>query len=329
MFTKPIYFRLLTLALALILGQPPLWAIINPFVQPVDYVNLQRNVVILVVTARDEKGWMITAKVVRVTKGDFAPTEVRIGIDGDADETLYNLAVGQTVVAFVSKNQKRKSDELVCYAGAGTWFLGKTSDMAITERWRWPEVVDPNALGGIFNGSSARLAELMVDLSAGRDFFPAKPSCHFSLASTLGSFEQPVGGVALVDVDGDGRLDAIACTGSGLRVWLQQPGPVFEFQDATTALGLGTAKAKAGASLALCDAQGRVLARRQVNGNGVAGSWSQGPIQLVVREAGDYTVSVPSQRRAQQQHRVESRSKPATAQLPHGAVVSRNRSNVS
>ena len=35
-----------------------------------------------------------------------------------------------------------------------------------------------------------------------------------------------------------------------------------------------------------------MLARRQVNGNGVAGSWSQGPIQLVVREAGDYTLSV-------------------------------------
>ena len=55
---------------------------------------------------------------------------------------------------------------------------------------------------------------------------------------------------------------------------------------------LAGAKGLIGASLALRDAQGRVLTRRQVNGNGVAGSWSLGPIHLVVREAGDYTLSV-------------------------------------
>jgi len=252
MFTKTTWLRLL--AITLLLGHLPLLAIINPFNQPMDQVKIHRNVVILAVTARDEKGRFITAKVVRVTKGDFAPTEVRIGIDSDAEEALYNLAVGQTLVAFVGKTQKRFEDELLCYAGAGTWFLGKTPDMATPERWQWSEVGDPNALGGIFNGSSARLAELMVDLSEGHDFFPAKPSCRFSVASTLGSFEQPVGGVALVDVDGDARLDAIACTGIGLRVWLQRPGLVFE--DATTALGLGTAKAKAIAAADL-DGSGR------------------------------------------------------------------------
>jgi len=231
---------------------PPVLGIINPFLQPVDVANIHRVVLILEVTAVDQAKQEVVAKVKAVTKGLFAPTEVRISATGQADEAIFSLGPGRTLVAFIGKIRKGGEEELICYAGAGSWYLGKMLDLASPGAWHWDTVGGANECGGIFNGSVERLAELMADLKDGRDFFPARPWIRFRLEKELGAFPHGARGVALVDLDGDGRLDAIATSPDGVRAWLQ--GEKLSFTDATAQVGLaGIAAAR---SVAAADVDG-------------------------------------------------------------------------
>jgi hypothetical protein len=58
---------------------------------------------------------------------------------------------------------------------------------------------------GTFNGSEDRLAEMMDDKAAGRCFFPAHPFEQFRPDVVIDRFGKPIRGVALYDLDGDGR----------------------------------------------------------------------------------------------------------------------------
>jgi len=247
--------RLLALLLVFVTVTPPGFAVINPFDQPIDQTKKHHAVLTLRVTAVDPKEKQITARVTAVTTGAFAPTDVRIQVGDAADQALFSLGVGQILVAFVGKKRKGHEEELLCYAGAGNWYLGRMSELSKPDQWQWNEIGDPNSMGGIFNGSATRLAELMADIAAGRDFFPAKPAMQFRLARELGAFTKASRGVALVDLDGDGRLDAIATSESGVRAWLQRDD--LAFADATAALGLAGITAASSVAMADVDGSGR------------------------------------------------------------------------
>ena len=216
-------------------------AVINPFEQPVQQVEKYRGVLVLRVTAVDTKARSITASVKRVVKGAFTPTEVCIRTGSDVEEALFGIGSGRLVVAFVGKTIRRHEDELLCYAGGGAWYFGKMTDPSKPAEWEWTSLGPANSFYGIFNGSAERFAEMMEDIADNRDYFPAQPYCRFHSPRELGKLDQPVRGVALADLDGEGRLDAIATSAAGVRIWLQRDG--LRFEDATAVLGLAGVKA--------------------------------------------------------------------------------------
>ena len=227
------------LVIGMLMACAQVWAVVNPFLQPVNLADLYRNVMILKVTGIDAKSKTVTVAIERVTKGAFAPAKVSIRAGDEAEEALFNLGTNQTVVAFVGK--RKREDELLCYAGGGVWFLGKMPNTAKPSEWEWTALGAANDFYGIFNGGVDRLAEMMKDLADGRAYFPAKPYCRFQPARELGRFDQPVRGVALADLDGDGKLDAVGVSSAGVRVWLQKDN--MAFQDVTEQLGLNGVKA--------------------------------------------------------------------------------------
>lgn len=223
-------------------------AVINPSLQPIHLLDRYKMAMIGTVTAIDEKTGTVTMSVTRVAKGAFPPANVTITASANTMAGVLSLGKGQTLVVFAVN--KRQADEVLFYTGEGVWNWGRIPDAAKPDQWQWTSIEQgDNKMIGIFNGATDRLADLLLDSAEGRAFFPAQPYVKFQDDKVLGTLDQPVRGVALADLDGDGKLDAIATSAAGARVWLQRAG--LRFEDATAALGLTGAKA---ASVAVADA---------------------------------------------------------------------------
>jgi len=104
---------------------------------------------------------------------------------------------------------------------------------------------------GTFNGDAARLADMMIDTKNGIAFFPAVPTVRLGRHITIGTLPAGARGVAMFDLDGDGDLDVLGCSESGIRAYLQSDS--MKFTDATQELGLKGVK---GTSCALADVNG-------------------------------------------------------------------------
>jgi len=211
-------------------------AVVNPSLQPAHVYDRYLAVLGGQVTKVDEVSRTVTMRVTRVVKGAFTPTEVALVVRGeDMDEALLRVSGGQTLVAFAGRDRRGRETDVLFYPGGGIWQAGRLETPAAPGRWLWTDDLEQEMFG-TFNGAPERLLEMLVDHAAGRAFFPAVPFTRFRDGLVLGTSAGPVRGVALYDVDGDGRLDAYACSEAGNRAYLQA-GPL-EFRDATARLGL-------------------------------------------------------------------------------------------
>jgi len=237
----------MSIVLALSLMVIPVMAVINPNLQPRHLLERYKTAVIGTVTAIDETKKTVTLKITRVVKGTFAATNVILTASDDAAQGLFSISKGQSVVAFIGN--KKDAGKILFYTG--TWNTGLIADAAKPGEWNWVTVELSNEMVGIFNGAVEQLASLLADAVDNRDYFPATPLIKFQNDRVLGTLAQPVCGVALADLNNDGRLDAVATSTAGVRVWLQREG--IRFDDTTSALGLEGAPAT---SVAVADADG-------------------------------------------------------------------------
>lgn len=232
-------------ALILVVAPHCVQAIINPSLQPRDLFERHDVVLELKVASVDAQKQTATLQVVQVIKGAFDPKTVTVSASGEGLKLAFeSLAkVGSPVVAYVGQS-RRKPDKILTYTGgAGEWQAGQ-KDARDPSLWQWTERIDPLAAGGgmagTFNGAIDRLVEMMLDQKRGHYYFPVTPQMQCREAVMIGKFKNAVRGVALYDIDGDGRLDVYAASGEGDRVFLQRG--KLEFDDATEALGLRNLK---------------------------------------------------------------------------------------
>ncbi len=224
--------------LALGLASSPVFALINPGLQPSDLYARYNVVLALKATGVDADKQVAQLEVTRIFKGDFAPKKIELSMsDAELSESFGLLGRGSEIIAYVGGN--RQADKVCFYAGGGRWQIG-SKDTKDPSRWLWTQDLDPakdgTGMSGTFNGANGRLAEMMDDMAAGRYYFPAEPTFQFGGDLAIGHFEKPIGGVALYDIDGDGKLDIYACSAGGDRVYLQTG--AMKFTDKTAALEL-------------------------------------------------------------------------------------------
>jgi FG-GAP-like repeat len=253
-FASPV--RCLILAV-LVTCASPVGAVVNPSLQPNHLMERYLAVFAGEVGAMDAKERTFTLRVTEVFKGDFAPKEVRIDASTDAAATGFsNVKVGQAIVVFAGK--ARRKQDFMLYCGNGKWGTGEMSaeDPA---KWTWNTDPDQSSeegkgaatMWGTFAGREDRLVELMRDQARGTAFFNAIPTISFDNDLVVGQLDGPARGMALNDLDGDGRPDVVATSEKGVKVWLQREAKTFT--DATADLGLADVKA---VSVSIADATG-------------------------------------------------------------------------
>ncbi|MBC8002039.1 MAG: VCBS repeat-containing protein, partial [Opitutaceae bacterium] len=224
--------------LALILASSSAFAVINPGLQPSDLYLRYGVVLALKVTTADAEKRVAQLELTRVLKGDFAPKKIELTLsDPEILDAFDLIGSGSEIIAYVGSG--RQADKLCFYTGGGRWQIG-TKDPKDPSLWLWTQDLDPKkdgtGMSGTFNGAIERLVEMMDDMAAGRYYFPAVPAFQFGDDLPIGHFEKPIGGVALYDIDGDGKLDIYASSAGGDRVYLQTGG--MKFTEKTEALGL-------------------------------------------------------------------------------------------
>lgn len=284
----------LLLVFVLYFAGSELTAIVNPGLQPAKLASRYRLVLGTEVVAVDRAAKRFTLRITdRLTgegqPGVFAPAQVIVDASAAAAaEGFAQIHTGMVFIAYAGKTRRGgDANALLFYVGSGKWGLG-TMDPSDPATWTWtvdPDQVEDSDRGaatmwGTFSGREDRLLELVKDQAAGIDYFPAEPILSFANDLVIGKLAGPAAGMALHDLDGDGRPDIIACSIAGLKVWMQQKpggdGPVFV--DRTAELGLSGVVC---ISVAIADATGSgrqdllldgTLWLRQVDGHYVASS---------------------------------------------------------
>ncbi|MBC8002041.1 MAG: VCBS repeat-containing protein [Opitutaceae bacterium] len=220
------------LALCVLLPSPVL-AIVNPSLQPNGIHDRYQVVALLRVDALDEANHTASLSVTQVIKGDYKAEKISITL-GESSFTP-----GESVVAFIGGKGRGAAAKVLIYPGAGRWKTAEileNSDPA-NPQWKWTADLPRTEMGGTFNGRVDRLAEMMTDVGEGRYYFPAGPVARFRSDQKVDQLPKPVRGVAMFDVNGDGKPDLYACSEGGNRLYLQTG--TLEFKDSTESLGLG------------------------------------------------------------------------------------------
>lgn len=238
-------------------------AVVNPALQPSHLMERYNAVLGLKVKAIADDNSSITLEVSEVVKGALKAPQVTLRVDASAAvaadaaasqpqprddfepggeatsrtpaQVVDSLAIGQVVVAFVGKPRRAAEGDVLFYIGGGQWQQGRLADPAEPGVWQWTAALGPE-MYGTFTGATDRLLDMVRDAAAGEAYFPALPYVQFKDDIVLARLDKPVGGVALYDVDGDGRLDVYACSAAGDRLLLQRR--AGEFTDATAEMGL-------------------------------------------------------------------------------------------
>jgi hypothetical protein len=225
-------------SLALLLCVSPVSALVNPALQPNDLTDRHRVVLSARLVEVDDENLQLTFEVADVLKGEFPAKRFTVTTGNPAtdevdDAPMQFMPPGQTVVAWIGKT--RQQGAVLMYAGNRDWYELEIPDPQDNTRWRFSKLA-PEVMVGTFNGQSERLVEMLKDSALGRYFFPAQVFARFQPDRVLATFDGPVRGVALHDVNGDGRLDALAATPRGVRLFLQLE--TGDFEDASEAWGL-------------------------------------------------------------------------------------------
>ena len=246
--------RIALAALVIALSGRMCSGLINPRLQPCHIAKAYQAVMVLSVTSRTDGKAVLTVR--SVTQGKFAAKAVTVmNTDKQFIESFAWLAPKGTVVAFAGKSRpKSRRNSVLIYVGGGSWAKARMDDK---DPARWTFLGDADAgkdrtssqiLFGAFNGSVGNFAKLMEDYSRGVSYFPAAPFTRFG-AKRIGKVAAPGGG-AVADLNGDGRLDLLAC-GRPVRLFVQTATGAFE--DQTDRAGLGSVNAR---SVSVSDANG-------------------------------------------------------------------------
>lgn len=237
----------------------PLPAIVNPGLQPIHLMDRYSVVLGGEVLAVDAKARSFTLRITEVVKGTFVVKEVVVDASSEAVAMSFaNIRAGQVITAFVGKTRRGRERELMLYSGNGKWGQG---EMAEGDPGHWSWTADPDqtqeegkgaaTMWGTFAGREDRLLELMRDQARGTAFFNPIPEINFDNDVVVGKLAGPVRGVALHDLDGDGRPEVIATSEKGVTVWSQSTSMVFS--DTTEKMGLTGVNAR---SVGIADATG-------------------------------------------------------------------------
>jgi len=217
-------------------------AVINAGLQPYDLVQYRyTHVFALTVDRVDPVSAKVTAHVTESFKGTFvADTAITLQFVGPLREAVGDACfqIGRPIAAFVGRT--RQANQLMIYADGfylgqmtdhQTWTLDRSSEQTVG--------MDGQTIGtlaGTWNGATDQLVRLLQDIAAERDHFPRKAYARFKPDILLDSLEQPITGLGLYDIEGDGDEDIVACSPGGDRVYLQTT--PLQFADATKRLGL-------------------------------------------------------------------------------------------
>jgi hypothetical protein len=230
-------------------------ALVNPSLQPFDLYERYVAVLSLEVVSVDADKRTMVLAVRHVLKGDFAARTITVNATAEAVAGAFQLLPepGLAIVAFVGKGKRGATDVLFYAGGEGQWQIATvraSGDAATSAAWDWTEVLKEEMFG-TFNGHPAQLGAMLRDHAAGRGFFPAQPFTHFRADLVLGKLAGPIAGVALYDLDSDGRPDALATSPTGCALFLQRA--PLTFADATVTAGLSGV---AGRSVSITDVDG-------------------------------------------------------------------------
>jgi len=244
-------FKTVLLTTVLVTAQAG-WAIVDPTYQPDDVSRVYGTIVAFRVTEIDDDDQTFTLKPAQVCKGKYAVEQVVVHLASEEMQDPFMEVIWQDsiVVAYLDKEIEGRENEILFYPGDGYW-QGAVRD-AGGKTWKWTEHLEPEMPGnmfGTFNGQPERLAEMMADEAKGCYYYPATAFARFRPDLAVGKLDGPARGVALYDLDGDGRLDVYACSEKGNKAFVQAG--KLRFEDATDRLGLAGI---AGRSVSLADA---------------------------------------------------------------------------
>ncbi|MCC5846903.1 MAG: VCBS repeat-containing protein [Verrucomicrobia bacterium] len=251
-------FRILPLLTVFSIISPRLHAVINPAMQPRHLHDLYSHVFKATIEEVDAREMRVVFRIDEFSKGELPYERVTMttGDRGHLTEIL-SLQKDQSIVVFAGRGGRRMQNRVLYYVGGGSWHKAQMGTDASPEQWELQgnadEGVDPGSediMFAVFNGQTAMLWQMARDLATDRAYYPATPFTRFS-DRKIDQLEAPVGGVAIFDVNGNGRLDLIATSGAGSRVYLQTE--EGEFEEKSEALGVGEVGFR---SVSLADVQG-------------------------------------------------------------------------
>lgn len=253
----PVFFRaslLLAFFTVVFPGARPAPALVNPSLQPGNLVERYKSVAALEVAGFDEAAHTYTFKVTGVLTGEFAPKSIAFQLpaadDGGEEEALI-LNDGDPVIAFISKSGRRGADEVALYVGNREWYEARMADPAAPDKWTLT-AKSPEAMSGTFNGDPSMLEKMLREIAAGVYYFPPLAATKFSDDVVIAEFKGPIAGVGLYELNGDGKLDVMAGTPEGVKVYFQKA-DAMEFDDVTARLGLEGVTAS---SISIADVNG-------------------------------------------------------------------------
>ncbi len=226
-------------------------ALVNPSLQPKDIAERHRCIVSGSIGAIDDQVRTVVIGNLTVITGQLPLTQVVVTmpkLEGQSGSDPFNrVEADGEVVLYLGKNRAGKEDEGLLYY-RDEWHEITARDLA-TGQWELTRSLG-DAMTGTFNGDAGRLAEMMADAKAGRAFFPAQPFARFQAESILGTWADGLNGVAVADLNGDGRLDVLAAGTAGCHAFVQGTNQLFS--ERTAELGL----ARSATSVSAADADG-------------------------------------------------------------------------